>query len=213
MTDVEVINLSLSHIGHTNSISDLDEDSEEARIAGRWFVVAHKELLEMRPWRFARKIANLSLVEEDPNVKWQYAYRYPSDCLTAIEIPFYSAGNSALYADPDGRNPLPILAENKVNFDLGVDDSGSLLFTNVESAQLEYTKYVNIDLCPNYYCIALSFLLASYIHEPLSKGDMTGLAQKLQAKFEEKLAQAESKNEKQVVQYRTNESAFTLARR
>ncbi len=205
MTDVEVINLHLSHIGNTNAIADVDEDSEEARISRRWLSVAHGELLSKRYWKFARKTKDLALIEENPTTEWLFSYRQPSDCIMARKIPVGSTTGSAVF---DNNFILP-----DIPFDKSFDDDGDLIYTNIENAALEYTARRNVSGCPIYYCIALSYLLATYTFESLSKGDMMGSSAKIQKKYEDKLDEASSKNDNETVDTKTNESALTLARK
>lgn len=205
MTKVEVINLALNHIGNTNAIADDNEDSEECRIMNRWFDVAHEELLEKRYWKFARKTRDLVLVEENPTSKWLYSYRQPTDCVMAMSIPVGAATGSAVF---DSNFILP-----EVPFDKSFDDDGPLIYANLEGAALEYTARAPITACPIYYCVCLSFLLASYGFESLSKGDMMGSGSKLLAKYENKLDEAAAKNDNETVNAGTNESALTLVRK
>ena len=205
MTKTEVINLHLSHIGNTNAIADVTEASEEARISNRWFDVAHEELLSKRYWKFGRKTRALALVEENPTTEWLYSYRSPSDCVIPRRIPTSSVTGSALF---DEKYILP-----EVPFDMSFDDDGLLIYTNAQDASLEYTARVPITLCPIYYCIALSYLMATYTFESLSKGDMMGSGGKLLAKYENKLDEASAKDENQVVPQKTNESALSMARK
>lgn len=205
MTKVEIINLALTHIGHANSIADTDEESEEARIMNRWFDVAHEELLSFVHWKFARKTRTLVLVEEDPTNKWSYSYRQPADCIMAFEIPFASATGSLMFDVTSNRDLIP--------FDKSFDSDGVLIYTNAADADLEYTAKPPDSILPIYYCITLSYLLASYAFSAIAKGDMAGMSAKLYDVFEEKRTMAAAKNSNETINYKSNESAFTLARR
>ena len=100
-----------------------------------------------------------------------------------------------------------------IPFDKSFDSDGVLIYTNAENADLEYTAMPPDSILPVYYCITLSYLLASYAFSAIAKGDMAGMAAKLYDLFEEKRAMAAAKNSNETVYYKTNESALTMARK
>jgi hypothetical protein len=213
LTSVENVNLALSHLGHTKSIADIDEPSQEARVARRWLDVAHRQLLGMHDWKIAQKTVTLNLVENDPTTEWLFSYRTPTDCIKPREIPFFTTGQSLQVLDPDDTVLSQIGNQIQIAFDIASDTTGGLIYSNAENAQLKYTKYMTIDKMHIEYCISLSYLLAKYLILPLGKTDMIGLAGKIENSFDISLvdAKANELNHTQVVQ--TNHSAFTLARR
>lgn len=209
MTKVEIANLALSHIGNTKPISTFSELSEEARKCSQWFDVAFKELLEER-FSFATKTATLSLVEEEPNDEWGYSYRKPTDCMAIIGISSSIVGGSQLF-NPDLQSPF--FLENQIPLEESSDDSGGLIYTNVESAQLKYIRLCPIEILPTHACITLSFLLASYVSSSLTKGDQAALPGRMRQMYEDQLTISKSKDARNNQKYRSNESAFTAARK
>ncbi len=109
-------------------------------------------------WPFAKKFADLALVEEEPNDgEWGYSYRYPSDCLMTRRI---------LTGD---RNPS---RDTEAKFIEGADDAGSLIYTDIEDAGLEYT-YLNevVTRYPDDFVMALAMRLAAHIAPQVTGGD------------------------------------------
>jgi hypothetical protein len=157
-SSTEIANLALSHLGVGSEISDLDmERSQEALACRRFYSTARNATLRDFPWPFATKIAALGLIEEDPNDEWGYSYQYPSDCLDAIRI-LSGIRN-------DNR-------QSRVPYKLANGDSGQVIFTDQEDAELEYTKLeTDTSRYPPDFVLALSLRLAAYIAPRLTGGD------------------------------------------
>ena len=84
-SEVEICNLSLSHIGTRSTISALNENSNEARQCNIHYAPARNFVLRKHPWGFAEKTLALAVLS-DPPPNWLYKYQYPTDCVTAIEL-------------------------------------------------------------------------------------------------------------------------------
>ena len=190
MTETELSNLSLNHLNISVSISDMDENSKEARACKRWLPVVKKELLVMVKPRFAKVISDLALIEENPNDKWSFSYRYPSDCAYAVKIPYFAA-NSVIFdqRDLDAVN----IVDAQQSFDTGFDSEGMLIFTNVDGASLEYiSNQFPVQNYPVKYAIAFSYLLAFYIAGSLVAGDAENVRTNVYSLFEKKLCRSGS---------------------
>lgn len=156
-TDIEICNLALSHLGIGKEIASFTEKSQEAQACNRFFDETRDTVMRSLAWPFATKFVTLGLVEEDPTSEWGFSYRYPSDCFTARRI---FSGD---------RNDSP---QTRVPYKLGNDDQGTLIYTDQEDAELEYTVLVDDpQLWPADFRMALSFLLAVYMAPRLAAGD------------------------------------------
>lgn len=110
-SEVDIANRALSAIGTRSQITEMTEDSNEARNCKLLLEPLRDELLRMAPWNCAFNFANLSLVcsapgtPENPNAggsiwekgipppPWSYEYAYPSDCLRPIYVvPQFTTG-------------------------------------------------------------------------------------------------------------------------
>lgn len=174
-----IANLALSHLGIGKEIANLDtENSNEANAARRFYEEARNKALEDFDWPFATKFADLTLVEQNPNEDWGYSYRYPSDCLKVRRV------RSGLRTDN---------RQSRIPYRIGKDDSGKIIFTDLDSAKIEYTERVEtVELYPASFVMALSYLLAMYIAPRVTGGDPFGLGNKAIELYTQELSNARS---------------------
>ena len=152
---VAIANMALSHIGTRSNIESLSENSVEAKQASIWYDHCRLQTLEASDWNFARKRLTLALHgEAAPDGVWAYRYQYPSDCIFARRI----------------KNPLGSLADQvPFNIELNTTGEEKTILTNMENAELVYTKNVESpSLFPTLFVDAVSHLLASYMAYPLT---------------------------------------------
>lgn len=128
----QIANIALSRAGVTKQLSDLVTDtSREAIIVRTNFDDDVDFTLRDFPWPFATAYADPALVAGSDTSRavrdWQYAYRYPSDCLFVRRLVVEALGRN----NPD---PPP--------FKIGRDGQGRLIYTNERDAQIEYTSRV-----------------------------------------------------------------------
>jgi hypothetical protein len=157
-TKTEIANLALSHLGTGKNIADLDSDrSAEGLACNQMWKIAYETLQRNHDWPFLTKIADLTLVASSPNDEWDYSYRYPTDCIVARRI-LSGVRNDTL--------------DSEVKYIIGRDDSGLLILTDAESAQLEYSIVdSSTALWPADFCLALSYRLAALVAPRIATGD------------------------------------------
>jgi hypothetical protein len=125
----ELANLALSHLGQSQEIANVDtENSAPAATMRRFMPTVVEMFLKDFPYSFCNIQAALALVEEDPNDDWDYSYRYPSDCLKPLRIP------SGVRDDT---------RQSRINYIIGKDSTGMLIYTDQSEASLEYIQFVN----------------------------------------------------------------------
>lgn len=155
----DICNLALSHVASGEEIQNLDTDKgQEAQACRRFYDLCIQGTLRDFPsWPFATRITSLALVTTQPNQEWSYSYRYPSDCLFAKRI------LSGLRMDTEG---------SRIPYRLIGDNAGQLILCGIDSAQFEYTAYVDDPtLYPPDFILASSLRLAIYIAPRLTAGD------------------------------------------
>lgn len=183
----EICNVALSHLNIGKEIANVEtEQSQEASACRRYFDLARKSVLRDFAWPFATRFATLSLVEEDPTDEWDYSYRYPVDC---VKLRRFVTG----YRNENRQERQPYRVVG--------DDSGLLIFCDIESAEIEYTKnHEDVQMWPSDFSMALSFRLAAYIAPRLTSGDPFKLGEKCLTMYrlEMSAAQANAVNEEQV---------------
>lgn len=157
-TKTEIANMAISHLGSGKVIADLDSDrSQEGAACRQFWKIAYEWMQRDFAWPFLTKTAALTLVASDPNDEWSYSYRYPPDCAVARRIP------SGIRNDT---------LETEVKYTVMRDDTGLLIYTDEEDAELEYgIRDTSTALWPADFCLALSYLLASLIAPRIAAGD------------------------------------------
>lgn len=84
-SNVEIANRALGELAG-NKITDLEEDSPEARKVNRVFVQVRDALLRKHRWSFAVQRASLPAEVSVPVWGFARSYPYPSNCLRLIEV-------------------------------------------------------------------------------------------------------------------------------
>ncbi len=101
----QICNQSLMLARRTRRIADLQDGSEESKVALELYSQARDSLLDLRDWSFSRQVAPLVLLKGpppaggySPGQPWSnlypypgflYEYAYPSDCLDVRNIQPY----------------------------------------------------------------------------------------------------------------------------
>jgi hypothetical protein len=176
-----VVNMALSHLGISTQIADVDtETSKEAKVARIFFDTVRDATLSDAEWPWARKTADLSLIESNPNDEWLYSYAYPSDCVKAIKIP---SGY-----EPDTNS-------TKIKYEINGDATyGSVIYTNAESAQLKYVyRHTDIDHWPSDFVLSVAYHLAFYMAPQLTAGDQHKLGERAMKLYQIQLGKAKKK--------------------
>jgi len=177
--NTEAANLALSHLGIGKTVSDLEtEQSAEAKVVRAFYNIVLKMVLRDYPWPFATKISTLGLIEEDPNTEWGYSYQYPSDCEYARRILGVSRNESN---------------EERVPYKIFNSETGRLIYTDVENAELEYTMTIDdFTVMPADFIMAFSFKLAYYIAPQITAGDPMKVGERARVNYELELSNAKS---------------------
>lgn len=172
---ITVCNMALGNIGITQTIENIDDNNERARMCKLYYEPLRDQLIRKHTPNFAQAVVALALVSGDPPPGWEYQYRYPTDCLFAKQL-----------TDEDGaRQGASVISESvwssdawlglrlsqhKIPFEVRADPSvtGRIIVTDLEDAHLWYTKKVTD---PNQFdpefVVGLSWALASAIAIPL----------------------------------------------
>ena len=167
-TEVEISNLALSHVG-AHRITLLTEATKEARQCNLLYPFARDAALRAHDWSFARKRVTLALLP-DLYSGWDFAYRYPTDCLVDRKIYDDTGAYTGTSYDVDNDAYRQV---GKVEYEIAVNAAldGKVILTNKQDAELTYTAAVtNPNLFDSVFVEAFSWLLSSQLAVPL-KGD------------------------------------------
>ncbi len=170
-TDTEIANFTLAHLGSTVQIAALDtENSKEARILRAFWDIAYKKALKDFNWPFSKKTADLNLITDSsdtthPTSVWTYQYGYPADCLKIRRIVSGERFDSA---------------DSQVKFELAYGDTGTVVYTDQDEAQVEYTKDVDdTSRWPDDFVMAHSYYLAHLCAPGILGGDAGKIGQRV----------------------------------
>lgn len=156
-SETEIANMALRHLGQSDEIASLTENSPAATTCNRFYDVARDELLRSFRWPFATRFVALALVEEDPTDEWGYSYRYPVDCWMVRRI------------IGDSRNPAKAHREK---YWVGADSAGKLIYSDAEDAEIEYTyKETDVSKFDPDFTLALSYKIAALAAPSITGGD------------------------------------------
>lgn len=168
---VSICNMALGNIGITQTIENLGDNNERARVCKLYYENVRDQVMRTMEPNFTQAFVTLAPVSGDPPPGWAYQYRYPTDCLIAKRITDENGARSigsALFLDPRetgyALDPPPIPFE--VRADPGA--SGRIIVTDQPDAVLWYCKRVTDpnDFDPE-FVMALAWMLAASIAIPM----------------------------------------------
>lgn len=173
--------MALGKLGTRATISDLAENSVEAREISRWYDNARDVALGGADWNFARVYRALSLTGTAPS-KWTYSYAYPSDCL---KFRGFDLGSALPYPNNICRA-----------FEVASDGILSLVFCDLSAATGIYTQRVTSPsrFDPD-FTMAFATILASMVALSITQKQDLAQQLKLEARALLEDAQVESANE------------------
>lgn len=159
MSDVDICNLGLSHIGDPGLITSIapPDGSRQAALCARFYPIARKVILEANDWSFNTVRDTLTLLSSDNDVgAWIYRYLRPAGALRVSKV---------LLASTRSYEPSePFITE--------MNSAGEVtILTNVEEATVVYTvDQIDTSKYIPSFVTAFSFLMSSYLAGPIIKG-------------------------------------------
>ncbi len=170
LSETQIGNMALSHIGARSRIESLGENRAEATEINLWYDWSRRQILEAFDWGFARKRLKLALhgdtistTSTDPLAGvWGFRYQYPADAIVMRKIQHPNA-------PPDDAIPFDI--------ELNLDGTQKTILTDMNDAVGVYTSDITSPtLFSPFFVSTLSHLIAHYVAFPLTgkrniKGD------------------------------------------
>jgi len=98
----EIANMALTSLGAAN-ITDIDEDSSNARKVRAVYDNLREAVLEEHPWNFAMERVTKAPSEEVPAFGYVYKILRPTDCLRIVNIYADSSETNELRYKPEGK--------------------------------------------------------------------------------------------------------------
>lgn len=204
LSKTEIANIALSHLGVGKDINNVDSDSSaEARAIRTYWEMAVDTVLKSWQWPFARAYAELGLVEENPVSEWGYSYRYPSDCVDIRKLVLNNNG-SGISSQSANFNDIP--------FNVGGDNAGPLVYTNLELAVAQYTTRSRpVSMWPHDFTLSFTAQLAFLMAPRLTSRD-SGQQQAMMSLFNGYVMQARSNAYNEQLNQKPPEAEWTRAR-
>jgi hypothetical protein len=159
----DICNMALTQIG-VDLISDVTEETLEARLCNARYEDTRDACLRAQPWNFATVYTTLATTATTPAWRYTYQYELPADCLRVIE-----------------------LGDLSYQYELAADRK---LLTNCQAPlSIKYTKKVtDVTLMDESFKQAWATLLASELTLAISKDGPR--ARTLYELYREKMADA-----------------------
>lgn len=164
---VTICNMALGNIGTTQTIENIDDNNERARVCKLYYAPLLDQLVRRMQPNFAQAFVALAVVSGDPPPGWLYQYRYPTDALFARRVTDVT-GARQIAISLDLTDPGLVVPE--VPFSVVADQgaSGRILVTDQPDAVLWYTKRMTDpnDFDPE-FVIGFAWALAAAIAIPM----------------------------------------------
>lgn len=161
MTETDVCNMALSHIGE-GRITDINDDNETARLCRQYYDHSRTLILRQFPWGFARRIERLAKVDTfTPTGGYEHTYLYPENCLYVYRI------LDTEYVENKQR--YLAIYKDLYSYDVfNIDNNTKVISTDVPNAYCDYIYNVtDPDLYEPLFMEALTRKLASDLAMPL----------------------------------------------
>lgn len=163
VSSVTIANLALAYLSQPADLVALTDNSIQAAQCRHFYPVARDTVLEMHPWTFAVKRADLVAATNPADGDWAYAYALPATCMRPLSV--VSTGGGVQSFDNADPGAHPYLVET-------ADDGSAILLTNLAATTLRYIDRVTdaAKFTPG-FVTAVARLLASMIAPTLINGE------------------------------------------
>lgn len=154
-SDVEICNIALSRVAHTQPIVSFTEKSKAAELCRVFYAPLRELVLQAFPWPFAESIVALASLGS-PAPGWAFRYRYPANCLKVRGI-----------VQPGFRRSLT--SDMEIPYGVGYDAGGRVIHTDQPEAACRFTfKVEDSTFFDPQFVDVLAWRLAMDLALPLS---------------------------------------------
>lgn len=174
--DTDIGNMALSRLGTRATITDLTENSTEARQINLWYATVRDELLSLVDWNFNRVTQALA-ASGTPPARWSASYAYPSDCLRMRRLEF--GASTWMWGEPAR------------DFEIASNGSGTFLYCNEDRVTAVFAQRVvdPVRFPPGFVLAFVDCLAAAIAHAITQKADVAErLARRAQDRIERAIA-------------------------
>jgi len=155
-TDLSICSDALILLG-ASPISSFTEGSDAAQACDRLYPDLRDTMLSTYVWSWTLKKSQIARLSADPINEWEYAYQLPGDMLSGVLAVFETSGT------------------NERSRRYGWEVYGDQLYTNMETAFIDYQATISETKMPNYFVrllrTALAGELAIVVTDQAAKAD------------------------------------------
>lgn len=155
-TDLSICSDALILLG-ASPISSFTEGSDAAQACDRLYPDLRDTMLSTYVWSWTLKKSQIARLSTDPINEWKYAYQLPGDMLSGVLAVFETSGT------------------NERSRRYGWEVYGDQLYTNMETAFIDYQATISETKMPNYFVrllrTALAGELAIVVTDQAAKAD------------------------------------------
>lgn len=179
-------NMTFAHCAISRTVLNIDATGEttvEADQFNAFYPTVMSSVIMQYMPDFPQRQVALSLIQENPNLTYDYEYSYPSDCLIARDM------NDGLQLGVDLFNTIPYQVAN--------DGNERVIWSNQDAPNLNYiSDFDVIDKMPPSFALALSLIIASYIAPAITENRNSGVTLSKRGHNEMAIAMAGQANER-----------------
>ena len=201
----DICNLALLHLKTGLRIGNISTDTTETGLAcALVYPLVRDDFQSNHPWNWAKAIAAMVPIAQNPNNIWAYSYALPPDCL------FFRRIQSFISLPGNLNTPIPSNALSQIGSLVSPDQDtqqsiipfeivNGQVFTNMANAICEYTqRNQNEATWPSSVVTAMSYQLAALLAPILTDGDPFQLIEKMErlAQIKTDIAAAQNANER-----------------
>ena len=143
-TDLSICSDALILLG-ASPISSFTEGSDAAQACDRLYPDLRDTMLSTYVWSWTLKKSQIARLSTDPINEWEYAYQLPGDMLSGVLAVFETSGT------------------NERSRRYGWEVYGDQLYTNMETAFIDYQATISETKMPNYFVRLLRTALAGEV--------------------------------------------------
>lgn len=172
-SEVDIVNLALSHLGDTANVATISppDGSMQAEYAAKFFPMARDSLLELHDWGFATAFGTLAQLT-NTSTTWSYAYAAPSDLIKVVGSVPEGFGGDTLFRETVQEEIAafghPAWYES---LNRHFATMGGVIYSNEAAAAFVYTRRIeDTTRFSPLFVDALTWRLASLLAGPILKG-------------------------------------------
>tara|TARA_S200002703_G_scaffold160089_2_gene176896 strand:+ start:4084 stop:7842 length:3759 start_codon:yes stop_codon:yes gene_type:complete len=187
-SETQVANMALTYLGEPGRLTNIDTDtSREAELCRQFLPIARDELLESHAWDFALCSTTLTVRTASPRVDWKYAYDYPEDVASVLDLVRSDVDYNYKTMGTTGQH------EYSVELDINAD---RVILTDLEDALMLYVaKVTDPSKWSTKFITALAWRMVFHMAGGIVKGEEGAKKAAMAMQMADRIARAATKHD------------------